>query len=59
MKGKIKMTNQMDTNMMIASTATNFGLQMLNNYRDNKQEKNALAREKMNRQMDALQGVFS
>ena len=53
------MTNQMDTNVMIASTATNFGLQMLNNYRDNKQEKNALAREKMNRQMDALQGVIS
>lgn len=40
------MTNQMDTNMMITSTATNFGLQMLKNYRDNKQEKNALAREK-------------
>lgn len=53
------MTNQMDTNMMITSTATNFGLQMLKNYRDNKQEKNALAREKMNRQMDALQGVMS
>ncbi|PLA50249.1 hypothetical protein CYJ99_03970 [Neisseria perflava] len=59
MKGKIKMKNQMDTNMMIASTATNFGLQMLNNSRINKQEKNALAREKMNRQMDALQEVFS
>lgn len=59
MKGKIKMTNQMDTNMMITSTATNLGLQMLKNYRDNKQEKNALAREKMNRQIDALQGVMS
>ena len=34
------MTNQMDTNMIIASTATSVGLQMLNNYRDNKQEKN-------------------
>ena len=53
------MTNQMDTNMMITSTATNLGLQMLKNYRDNKQEKNALAREKMNRQIDALQGVMS
>ena len=49
----------MDTTTILTSAMANLASESLNSYRNNKHEKNILARDKMNRQMDILEGSIA